>query len=69
MEFIFIKLQNCANTEVDKTEILINLQNRTLSTEIVYKKPKINRNNFENSNDIWKCLLVFFGFFLIFNIS
>ena len=32
----FITLQNYVNTELDKTELLMNLKNRTLSTEIEY---------------------------------
>ena len=31
---VFIIQQNYANAELDKTEMLMNLKNRTLSTEI-----------------------------------
>ena len=33
---VFITLQNYANAELDKTKLLMNLKNRTLSTEIEY---------------------------------
>ena len=33
---VFITQQNDANAELDKTELLMSLKNRTLSTEIEY---------------------------------
>ena len=38
----FITWQNYANAELDKTELLMNLKNRTLSTEIEYYQEILN---------------------------